>query len=96
MATSDTDNGSTIAVTAAREHLLSGRPLTRMEAMVLFGLSNLPELVYEMRKKQGYIVKSRKTTYAAAMVRINEHAVLKPPPNLPIRDIVLTEYWVSK
>ncbi|MGY4476958.1 hypothetical protein ACVILL_004372 [Bradyrhizobium sp. USDA 3364] len=49
-----------------------------------------------MRKKQGFIVKSRKVTYAAAMVRINEHAVLKPPPNLPIRDIVFTEYWISR
>lgn len=95
MATSITD-GSAIAISAAREHLLSGKPLTRLEALVLFGLSNLPELVYEMRKKQGFIIKSRKVTYAAAMVRINEHAVLKPPPNLPIRDIVFTEYWVSK
>jgi hypothetical protein len=80
---------------AAKEHLLSGQPLTRLEALVLFGVSNLPELVYEMRK-QGWEVKSRFIPYAAAMVRINKHAVLKPPPNLPIREIQLTEYWVSK
>lgn len=91
MAASDT----TGAAIAAREHLLSGKPLTRMEALVLFGLSNLPELVYEMRK-QKFIVKSRKVSYAAAMVRINEHAILKPPPNLPIREIMFTEYWVSR
>lgn len=95
MATSNTD-GSAIAINAAREHLLSGKPLTRLEALVLFGLSNLPELVYEMRKKQGFIVESRKVSYARAMVRINEYAVLKPPPNLPIRDIMFTEYWISK
>jgi hypothetical protein len=81
--------------TAAREHLVGGNPLTRLEALVLFGLSNLPELVYEMRR-QGLIVKSRPITYAAAMVRVNKYAVLKPPPNLPIREIVLTEYWVSR
>lgn len=74
---------------------MSGMPLTRMEALVLFGLSNLPELVYELRQ-QKFIVKNRKVTYAAAMVRINKHAVLKPPPNLPIREIMLTEYWVEK
>jgi hypothetical protein len=91
MATS-LSNGSAVA---AREHLLSGKPLTRMEALVLFGLSNLPELVYEMRQ-QKFIVKSRRVSYAAAMVRINQHAVLKPPPNLPIREIMFTEYWVSK
>lgn len=80
---------------AAREHLLSGQPITRLEALVLFGLSNLPELVYEMRG-QGFIIKTKKVAYAAAMVRINKHAVLKPPANLPIREIQLTEYWVSK
>jgi hypothetical protein len=79
---------------AAKEHLISGQPLTRLEAIVLFGVSNLPELVYEMRK-QGWTVKARPVPYAAAMVRVNKHAVLKPPPNLPIREITLTEYWVS-
>lgn len=80
---------------AAREHLMGGQPLTRMEALVLFGLSNLPELVYELRQ-QGFIVKSKKVPYATAMVRINKHAVLKPPANLPIREIIFTEYWVSR
>jgi len=80
---------------AAREHLMSGLPLTRLEALVLFGVSNLPELVYEM-KKQGVIINKKDVAYAAAMVRINQHATLKPPPNLPIREIMLTEYWVSK
>ena len=80
---------------AAKEHLLSGEPLTRLDAIVLFGLSNLPELVYEL-KGQGFIVHKRKVPYAAAMVRINKHAVLTPPANLPIREIMLTEYWVSR
>ena len=80
---------------AAKEHLISGKPLTRLEALVLFGVSNLPELVYEMRK-QGTMVKQRPVPYATAMVRINEHALLKPPENLPIREIMLTEYWVSR
>lgn len=85
-------NGSAVA---AREHLLSGQPLTRLEALVLFGLSNLPELVYEMRR-QKFVVETRKVNYATAMVRINKHAVLKPPPNLAIREIMLTEYWISR
>lgn len=79
---------------AAKEHMISGAPLTRLEALVLFGVSNLPELVYEMRQ-QGMMMKSRKVSYAAAMVRINKHANLTPPPNLPIREIMLTEYWVA-
>jgi hypothetical protein len=80
---------------AARDHLLAGNPLTRLEALILFGVSNLPELVYEMKKQQIRIEK-RDVPYATAMVRVNKHAVLKPPANLPIREILLTEYWVSR
>ena len=81
--------------TAAKEHLLSGQPITRLEALVLFGVSNLPELVYELRK-QGWTINSKPIPYAAAMVRINQYATLQPPKNLPIREIKLTEYRVSR
>jgi hypothetical protein len=80
---------------AAREHLASGLPITRLEAIVLYGVSNLPDVVKEMRH-QGWIIKSRPITYAAASSRLNKHAVLQPPANLPVREIHLTEYWVSK
>ena len=94
MATSST-NGTAIAVAAAKDHLIAGLPLSRMDAMVLFGLSNLPEVVYEL-KKQGFRFETKKVTYAAVMVRINKHAVLQPPPNLPIRDIFLTDYRITR
>ncbi len=80
---------------AAREHLASGKPITRLEALVLYGVSNLTDLVNKMRK-QGWIIESRAAPFAAAVKRVNEHAILKPPSNLPVREIVLTEYWVSK
>lgn len=80
---------------AAREHLASGQPITRLEALVLYGVSNFPDIISEMRK-QGWVIQSRMVTYAAAMGRINQHAVLQPPPNLPVREVMLTEYWVSK
>lgn len=82
------------AVIAAKEHLLEGKPLTRMEALVLFGCSNLPEVVYELRK-DGHRVEKRNVPYAKAMVRINEFATLKPPQNLPVREIMFTEYWIQ-
>jgi hypothetical protein len=81
--------------TASREHLLSGEPLTRLEAAVLYGLSNLPELIREL-KAQGFQFGDRLVPYATAMVRINRHAVLEPPRNLPIREIMFTEYWIKK
>jgi hypothetical protein len=80
---------------AAREHLMGGSPITRLEAIVLFGVSNLTDVITKMRR-QGWIIKSRLVPYATAVTRINHHAVFRPPPNLPVREIRLTEYWVGK
>ena len=80
---------------AAKEHLLSGNPITRLEAIVLFGVSNLPDVVSEMRK-QGWVIESKSVPYARALKRVNEYAVLKTPPNLPVREITLTEYTLSE
>jgi hypothetical protein len=82
-------------VMAAREHLLEGKPLTRLEAMIFYGVPDLTKLISDMRR-QGWIVHSRKIPYAAAARRVNEHAVLRLPKNLPVTEIQLTEYWVSK
>ena len=80
---------------AAKEHLAAGQPNTRLEAIVLYGVSNLTDVVSEMRK-QGWVIESRLVSYAAAATRINRHAVLQAPANLPVREIQLTEYWVNK
>jgi hypothetical protein len=80
---------------AAREHLASGLPITRLEALVLFGVANLPDVIKRM-KRQGWVIKSKLIPYAAAVARINKHALLKPPPNLPVREVLLTEYWVNR
>ena len=80
---------------AAREHLASGQPITRLEAMVLYGVANLPDVVKEMRH-DGWVIESRLIPYATAVNRVNKYAVLQPPANLPVREIQLTEYWVSK
>lgn len=85
-----------VAVAAATEYLLSGQPLTRLEAIVLFGLSNLPELIYELKRKRKLKVEKQRVTYAKALARLNKLATVKPPANLPIREIQLTEYWISR
>lgn len=82
-------------VTAAKEHLISGNPMTRLDAMVLFGVPDLPKVISEMRR-DGWVIESRHVPYVMAVKRINKNAVLEPPKNLPIRDINLTEYWVNK
>jgi len=83
------------AETAAKEYLLDGNPLTRLEALVLFGVTSLPGLIRRMRSA-GWVIESKPITYAAALVRMREKAVLQPPANLPIRQIQLTDYWVNR
>lgn len=80
---------------AAKEQLHRGQPITRLEALVLYGVSNLPDVISEMRK-EGWVIESRTVPFAAAVKRVNEFAVLKPPDNLPVREIQLTEYWLVK
>lgn len=88
-------NDRTPLVLAVKEHLLAGNPITHLECIVLFGVPGLTKVISDMRK-EGWIVKSKKVPFLAAMRRINEHAVLQPPANLPVREVQLTEYWVSQ
>ena len=80
---------------AVKEHLISGQPITRLEAIILYGISNLTMLISDLRKK-GWVIESKRIAYVAAVKRVNKYAELLPPDNLPIRDIQLTEYWVNK
>jgi len=85
-------HGHTLGV---KEHLLKGGYITRLEALILFGVQNLAQVISAMRRS-GQVVHSRPIPYAAAVKRVNEHAALAPPNNLPIREIQLTEYWLSR
>jgi len=82
-------------VTAAKEHLLAGNELTRLEAIVLYGVPDLTKIISDLRR-EGFFVATEDVAYAAALRRVNEHAKLVPPPNLPIREIILTQYRISK
>ncbi len=80
---------------AVREYLADGRPLTELESVVLFGVTSLTDLISNLRK-EGWVFQSRRVPYASAIRRVNEYAVLKPPTELPIRDIQLTEWWIAQ
>lgn len=81
--------------TAVKEHLAEGKPISRLEALALYGISNLTDIISVLRK-QGWVIESRSVPFARAVVRVNEYAVYQPPQNLPIREIQLTEYWMSQ
>ena len=80
---------------AVREFLASGEPITELESVVLFGVTSLPGLLSILRK-EGWIFNSQKISYAKAVRRVNEFAVFEPPSELAVRDIQLTEWWLSK
>lgn len=82
-------------IAAAREHLLCGAELTRLEALVLYGVPDLTKIISDLRRDR-YEVSLAAVPYAAALRRVNEQAVLIPPANLPIREITLTEYRVIR
>jgi Helix-turn-helix domain len=80
---------------ALKEHLAAGNPITRLEAIIYFGVPSLTSNISKLRQ-EGWIVKSRKVSYLKALVRINRVAVLRPPESLPIEEIEMTEYWLEK
>ncbi len=82
-------------VQGVREHLAEGHPITQLEALTLFGVPSLTQLISDMRR-EGWVIQSRTVPYMAALARVNQFAKLTPPANLPVREIRLTEYWVSK
>ena len=77
-----------------KDHLISGKPITRLEAMLIYGIGNLTPRLTEL-KQDGYIVKSRTIPLAAAIRRVNKYAMYQPPQNLPVKDILYTEWWVG-
>jgi len=80
---------------AVREFLATGKPLTELEAILLFGAPRLTDLISKLRK-EGHVINSQRISYAAVLRRVNEHAVLTPPQNLPIRELFFTEWWISQ
>ena len=85
----------TTLVLAVKEHLLAGNRITHLECIVLFGVPSLTKVISDMRK-EGWVVQSQRVPFVTALRRINECAVLQPPANLPVREVLLTEYWVNQ
>ena len=79
---------------AVKEHLIEHKPLTRLEAIILYGVSNLTAQINALRKS-GYIIEKRRVPYLVALRRVNELSTVIPPKELPLKEIFLTEYWIN-
>src|SRR5437868_2514026 len=82
-------------VLGVKEHIAAGNPITTLESIAMFGVPSLTKVISDMRK-EGWVIQSRLVPYATAVRRVNRHAGFQPPANLPVREVQLTEYWVSK
>lgn len=80
---------------ALREHMLEGNRVSLLEAILVFGVQSLNAELARL-KKDGFLVKSEKVSMAKVLRRTNELASCAPPDNLPFKEIVMTEYWISR
>jgi hypothetical protein len=80
---------------ALREHMLEGHLVSLLEAILVFGVQSLNAELARL-KKDGFFIKDEKVSMAKVLRRANEYAVCRPPDNLPFKEIVMTEYWISR
>ena len=79
---------------AIKEYLLEGNEISLIEAMLLFGVQNLNAELARLRNV-GFVVQKRRVPMAKILRRANQFCEVKAPSNLPIREILVTEYWLS-
>ena len=82
------------APSALRTFLLEGNPVSVLEATLLFGVQSARYEMLRLRK-EGFIVKKQRVPMIKILARLNGMAVCQPPSNLPVREILMTEYWIQ-
>ena len=82
-------------VSALTEYMIEGNRVSRIESLLMFWVQNLPEAIKAVKKK-GFVVKKTQITMAKILRRLNKDLSCEAPKNLPIRDIIMSEWWISK
>jgi len=80
---------------ALREHLFSGAPANQLDSLLIFGVQHLSREIARLRA-EGEIINTRKIPYIKAVRQVNDYVKFVPAKNLPVEQIMLTEYWISK
>ena len=83
------------AVSALTDHMLKGNRVSRIESLVIFGVQNFTAVLSNL-KKDRFIIKKQPVTMARILRRINQYATCKVPKNLPTKNIIMHEWWVSR
>tara|TARA_X000000950_G_C13920060_1_gene662941 strand:- start:1973 stop:2242 length:270 start_codon:yes stop_codon:yes gene_type:complete len=82
-------------VSALKDFVLGGSKISKLEALVLFGVQDLSREMKRL-KDNGFIVKKETVLFIKALKRINMYTVCKVPKDLPTKEILITEYWISQ
>jgi len=80
---------------AFKNYLLEGNSISVFEAMLLFAVQS-PRVVILQLKREGFLIGKRRIPMAQVIARLKENAVCIPPKNLPVKEILITEYWIKK
>ena len=79
---------------ALKMFLLEGNPISNLEAVLLFGTQS-PWRVIHSLKEEGFMIGKQKVTMIKVLARLNKITTCKPPSDLPVREILMTEYWIK-
>lgn len=82
-------------IMALREFMEEGNTVSVLEMVALFGVQ-APNRTLTTFKEDGMVIHKRKVTMLSVLKRINKFCTFKEPVNLPVKEILMTEYWVSK
>jgi hypothetical protein len=80
---------------ALEEHMLSGERVSIIEANIVFGVQSFNRTLTSM-KRNGRLIKTQKVPMAKVIRRLNNYCLCKPPKELPLREILVSEYWISQ
>ena len=80
---------------AFKNYLLEGNSISVFEAMVLFAVQSPRGDILRL-KREGFLIGKRRIPMVQVLARLNKIAVCIPPKNLPVKEILITEYWIKK
>lgn len=80
---------------AVEEHLYKKLPLTRLEAIVLYGVNDLTGRIAKLRAS-GMQIERKVITMENAFKRLQKITKCKPLAQTPIKDIKTSEYRLIK
>lgn len=80
---------------ALEDHLLRRMPITRIEAMTLYGVQDITATIGRIRK-EGFNIERQRITLEQAIQRLQKTLKFAPLDTLPVRDIRVMEYRLAK